>query len=59
MTSYSREYASLLKEKKRWTFASISFGNSARMMEEFWQLTFKAVKPVSPSTICGPNFNQC
>ncbi|PIA90436.1 Bifunctional solanapyrone synthase [Cercospora beticola] len=45
MTSYSREYASLLKEKKRWTFASISFGNSARMMEEFWQLTFKAVKP--------------
>lgn len=46
MTSYSREYAALLKEKKRWTFASISFGNSARMMEEFFQLSYIAVKPV-------------
>ncbi|KAI5369173.1 putative FAD-binding domain, PCMH-type, FAD-binding, type PCMH, subdomain 2 [Septoria linicola] len=45
MTSYTREYAALLKDKKRWTFATISFGNSAWMMEEFYQLVHAAVKP--------------
>jgi hypothetical protein len=45
LTNYSREYAALLSAKKRWTFASISFGNSAVMMEEFFQMTFTAIKP--------------
>lgn len=45
LTNYSREYAALLSARKRWTFASISFGNSAQMMEEFFQMTHAAVKP--------------
>jgi hypothetical protein len=45
LTNYSREYAAMLSTKKRWTFASISFGNSAHMMEEFFQMTHTAIKP--------------
>jgi hypothetical protein len=45
LTNYSREYATMLSTKKRWTFASISFSNSARMMEEFFQMTHAAIKP--------------
>jgi hypothetical protein len=46
LANYSREYKALLSDRKRWTFASISFGNSAEMMEEFWQMTNEAVKPL-------------
>ena len=45
LTAYSREYAALLSARKRWSFASISFGNSAEMMEEFFKMTHQAVKP--------------
>lgn len=45
LTNFTREYAALFTYKKRWTFATISFGNSGKMMEEFYQLTKEAVKP--------------
>lgn len=45
ITSFSREYVALSTYKKRWTFATISFGNSAEMMEVFYQLAAKAVEP--------------
>lgn len=45
VTNYSREYKALLSDRKRWSFASISFGNSAEMMEEFWRMASEAVKP--------------
>lgn len=45
LTNFTREYAALFTYKKRWTFATISFGNSAKMMEEFYQLAKLAVQP--------------
>ena len=44
-TSFTLEYASLSTYKKRWLFATISFGNSAAMMEEFFQLANQTVQP--------------
>lgn len=43
--NYSREYKAALSDQKRWTFASISFGNSAEMMEEFWEMADQMIKP--------------
>ncbi|KXT11005.1 hypothetical protein AC579_5008 [Pseudocercospora musae] len=46
VTSFSREYAAQSAYKKRWTFATISFGNSATMMEIFFQITNATIQPL-------------
>lgn len=45
VTNFLLEYSSLATYKKRWLFATISFGNSAVMMEEFFQLANQTVQP--------------
>ncbi|KAF2219506.1 oxidoreductase [Elsinoe ampelina] len=45
ITDFELEYSSLFTYKKRWLFATIAFGNSAEMMEEFFQLANKTVFP--------------
>ena len=44
-SDFTLEYAALSTYKKRWLFATISFGNSAEMMEEFFQLANQTVQP--------------
>ncbi|KAF2795486.1 oxidoreductase [Melanomma pulvis-pyrius CBS 109.77] len=44
-TAFTLEYAALTVYQKRWQFATISFGNSAVMMEEFFQLANRTVQP--------------
>ncbi|KAF2230547.1 oxidoreductase [Viridothelium virens] len=44
-SDFTLEYAALSTYKKRWQFATISFGNSAVMMEEFFQLANQTVAP--------------
>ena len=44
-TDVSREYAALAFYPKRWLFATISFANSARMMEEFFQIANRTMQP--------------
>jgi FAD/FMN-containing dehydrogenase len=43
-TAFTLEYAALNTYPKRWQFATISFGNSAEMMEDFFQLADKMAK---------------
>ncbi|KAF7197937.1 FAD-dependent monooxygenase CTB5 [Pseudocercospora fuligena] len=45
VTGISREYAALATYPKRWLFATVSFGPSAEMMEEFFQLADKTLRP--------------
>lgn len=44
-TAFTLEYAALNVYPKRWQFATISFGNSAEMMEEFFQLANQTIQP--------------
>ncbi|KAI9694038.1 MAG: FAD-dependent monooxygenase ctb5 [Bathelium mastoideum] len=44
-SDFTLEYAALSTYKKRWLFATISFGNSAEMMEEFFQLANETIQP--------------
>ncbi|KAL6705701.1 hypothetical protein ACN47E_006490 [Coniothyrium glycines] len=44
-TSFTLEYAAMSVYQKRWQFATISFGNSAEMMEEFFQMANKTIQP--------------
>ena len=45
LTGFAMEYASLMPYKKRWLFATISFGATAEMMEEFFQLANQTIQP--------------
>lgn len=45
VANYTKEYKSALSATKRWSFASISFGNSAEMMETFWEMAHEMIKP--------------
>lgn len=44
-TAFTLEYAAMSVYQKRWQFATISFGNSAFMMEEFFQLANHTIQP--------------
>ncbi|KAL9105868.1 MAG: hypothetical protein Q9227_009031 [Pyrenula ochraceoflavens] len=44
-TDVSREYAALAFYPKRWLFATLSFANSARMMEEFYRIADRVMAP--------------
>nr|AIW00665.1 FAD/FMN-dependent oxidoreductase [Shiraia sp. slf14] len=44
-TAFTLEYAALSVYPKRWQFATISFGNSAEMMEDFFQLANATIQP--------------
>ncbi|KAH4050217.1 hypothetical protein HBI56_063040 [Parastagonospora nodorum] len=44
-TAFTLEYAALNVYPKRWQFATISFGNSAEMMEDFFQMANETIQP--------------
>lgn len=48
VTGISREYAALATYPKRWIFATMSFGPSVKMMEDFFQLADKSFRPFLP-----------
>ncbi|KAF4440593.1 FAD binding domain-containing protein [Fusarium austroafricanum] len=45
VTSVSREYAAVATDQKRWLFATISFAPCMEMMEDFFQMADKALRP--------------
>ena len=47
VTGFARKYADLLFYPKRWMFATISFAPDADMMEAFFQMADKAMRPFS------------
>ncbi|KAH8730330.1 oxidoreductase [Phaeosphaeriaceae sp. PMI808] len=44
-TAFTLEYEALNVYPKRWQFATIAFGNSAEMMEEFFQMANRTIQP--------------
>ncbi|KAH7084743.1 oxidoreductase [Paraphoma chrysanthemicola] len=44
-TDFTLEYAALSVYPKRWQFATIAFGNSAEMMEDFFQMANETIQP--------------
>ncbi|PSN62384.1 oxidoreductase [Corynespora cassiicola Philippines] len=44
-TAFTLEYASLNVYPKRWQFATVSFGNSAAMMEQFFLMANETIQP--------------